>query len=686
MPSIDIMRIDESPHETVNGIRDDTASRGVDLEGAQITAIYADGSTETLRWRALDAYTYGGATGTDVDMTFGFDWHELAATKLLASLQINLQPANSVFDTTFDSDDQSGGSTPGSLSGFPFELAPEYESIAGSLTVHYSGIVSISGNEAVGDLYTTMVVDFTNLPAGGLLGDLRWNSDIDTMRVSGDLFSSNQGNDTLVGGAGNDTLDGGQGTDTADYLSAQGDVRVNLSITGSQSVGASQGSDTLISIENLSGSRFNDILIGSADANMVAGHEGDDRISGLAGNDILKGGLGNDTLTGGLGNDTMDGGAGIDWVSFTGESRPARLDLSVTGPQTTGHGVDVIRNIENIHGGAGNDLLLGNAGANLIRGGNGADNIQGRQGYDLLEGNAGNDILNGGLGNDTLDGGAGVDWVSFMGESRAARLDLSMTGPQATGHGVDVIRNIENIHGGGGNDLLLGNAGANLIRGGNGADNIHGQQGYDLLEGNAGNDILNGGLGNDTMDGGVGIDWVSFMGESRAARLDLSVTGPQATGHGVDVIRNIENIYGGAGNDLLLGNAGANLIRGGNGADNIQGRQGYDLLEGNAGNDSLNGGFGNDTLDGGVGNDRIRGGIGTDTFVFKNGFDCDVILDFQDNIDTIRLLDFGVANFAQARTYATASGSDVVFDFGDGDTLKIHNTTINALGNDLLFV
>ena len=111
----------------------------------------------------------------------------------------------------------------------------------------------------------------------------------------------------------------------------------------------------------------------------------------------------------------------------------------------------------------------------------------------------------------------------------------------------------------------------------------------------------------------------------------------------------------------------------------------YDLLEGNAGNDSLNGGFGNDTLVGGVGNDRIRGGIGTDTFVFRKGFDHDVILDFQVNIDTIRLLDFGVANFAQARTYTTASGSDVVFDFGDGDTLKIHNTTINALGNDLLF-
>ena len=37
MPSIDIVRLDENPHETENGLRSDTASRGVDLAGAKIT-------------------------------------------------------------------------------------------------------------------------------------------------------------------------------------------------------------------------------------------------------------------------------------------------------------------------------------------------------------------------------------------------------------------------------------------------------------------------------------------------------------------------------------------------------------------------------------------------------------------------------------------------------------------------
>ncbi|WP_134726313.1 Hint domain-containing protein [Paracoccus luteus] len=191
MPSIDIVRRDENPHETVNGIRDDTNSRGVDLEGARITVTYVDGSTEILTWHARDSYTYGGATGTDIEMSFGFDWHELSTTKALSSLEIDLQPASSVFDTTLDSGDYpDGNSTPTSLNGYPFRLAPEYEEITGGLTVTYSGIVNLTGSPAVGDLYTTMVVDFSQLPGGGLLGGLRWNSDIDTMRDAGDLVPS----------------------------------------------------------------------------------------------------------------------------------------------------------------------------------------------------------------------------------------------------------------------------------------------------------------------------------------------------------------------------------------------------------------------------------------------------------------------------------------------------------------
>lgn len=182
MPTVDIVRLDEDPHESAYTVRADTSSRGVDLDGARITATYADGTTETLTWQALDPYTNGGAAGENIDMFFGYSWHELSTTKLLTSLQIDLAPASSVFDTTFAMDDDPlGGSTPTSKNGFPFKVAPEYEDLSGTITATYTGIVNLSGSEAVGDLYTTMILDFSGLPDGGLLGDLVWNSDIDTM-------------------------------------------------------------------------------------------------------------------------------------------------------------------------------------------------------------------------------------------------------------------------------------------------------------------------------------------------------------------------------------------------------------------------------------------------------------------------------------------------------------------------
>lgn len=182
MASIDIVRVDGTPRETDHGVRSDTSSRGVDLEGAQITATYADGTSETLTWKALDPYTTGGASGTDINMFFGYSWHELTTTKTLASLSIDLSPANSVFDTTTAMGDDPGDpSTPGSLNGFPFKLGPDYEDTAGEITATYSGIVNLSGSAPVGDLYTTLTIDFSGLPGGGLLGRLDWNSDIDTM-------------------------------------------------------------------------------------------------------------------------------------------------------------------------------------------------------------------------------------------------------------------------------------------------------------------------------------------------------------------------------------------------------------------------------------------------------------------------------------------------------------------------
>ncbi|RID90325.1 hypothetical protein D2N39_18340 [Gemmobacter lutimaris] len=135
------------------------------------------------------------------------------------------------------------------------------------------------------------------------------------------IFGMND-NDRLFGGAGNDTLDGGAGVDFADYRPAAGTgVNVNLSIAGSQLVSASEGFDTLVNIENLSGSGFGDTLTGNA---------GDNVIYGIEGNDTISGGGGVDRLIGGLGQDTLTGGAGADVFFFT---RVADSDL-ISGRDT----------------------------------------------------------------------------------------------------------------------------------------------------------------------------------------------------------------------------------------------------------------------------------------------------------------------------------------------------------------
>src|SRR4051794_5030958 len=72
-----------------------------------------------------------------------------------------------------------------------------------------------------------------------------------------DTLLGGDGNDQLRPGAGNDSVDGGLGFDWAYYDLSAGPVLVNLG-TGSAT---GEGTDTLVSIEGVFGSAFNDTLI-----------------------------------------------------------------------------------------------------------------------------------------------------------------------------------------------------------------------------------------------------------------------------------------------------------------------------------------------------------------------------------------------------------------------------------------
>ncbi|MEM7238117.1 MAG: matrixin family metalloprotease [Pseudomonadota bacterium] len=235
-----------------------------------------------------------------------------------------------------------------------------------------------------------------------------------------DVLVGNAGNNLLDGFEGVDTFFGGAGTDTASYVSALRGVGVRLD--GLASFGNASG-DRLVSIENVTGSRFNDVLVGNAGKNVLDGFVGDD---------------------------TFFGNGGSDTVSYARAAAAvgARLD---GGANFGDAGGDRLVSIENLVGSRFNDVLVGNGAGNL---------------------------LDGFVGDDTFFGGAGFDTVSYVRAAKAvgARLDGLASFGDAAG---DRLISIENLIGSRFNDVLVGNAGINRLEGGAGNDTYFGGGGAD---------------------------------------------------------------------------------------------------------------------------------------------------------------------------------------------------------------
>ena len=465
-----------------------------------------------------------------------------------------------------------------------------------------------------------------------------------------DTLVGDAGNNVLEGGLGDDTINGGSGIDTASYEHALGGVTAFLyrfGTPGNGEASGADGNDTLVGIENLTGSAFDDVLAGNNFDNVLTGGDGNDLLRGRDGNDVLLGGNGDDFLNGGLGDDIIDGGAGYDRATFYNDATTGvTVDLNMQGvAQDTGQGMDTLIGIENVSGSSFGDTLIGDEGDNWLWGSGAAlfDSNNNFIGYsslnnDTLIGNGGNDLLTVGVGNHTLNGGSGVDTVNFTdgGPVSGVTVSLAVSGAQNTGAGSWTLTGIENLSGGVGNDTLTGDGSDNVLAGDLGNDTLIGGAGNDVLYGDGaigadthgtglsgpvttfaditttdatlipGNDILEGGLGNDQLYGGGGIDTASYAHASGGVQVGLYNNGfGEAFGaDGYDQLHDIENVTGSAFDDALGGNNSANTLNGGDGDDGLRGRGGNDTLYGGNGNDFLNGGFGDDTIDGGAGYDR----------------------------------------------------------------------------------
>jgi len=360
-------------------------------------------------------------------------------------------------------------------------------------------------------------------------------------RDGNDTLSGGAGRDTLYGGLGNDSLDGGDHTallgDWVSYAAATGAVSVDLA-TGRAS--GAEGDDTLVNVEAVMGSAYDD---------------------------TLTGGAGNDTLRGGAGNDTLDGGAGTDTAVFSGifgdyiVSSPAAGDITVIGPD----GTDLLRNIELlefddqiftiIRGTAQADSLAGSAGDDALFGGGGTDIMSGGTGDDLIDGGEGADTMAGGSGNDTYIVDDVGDVVTEDADATAAaKAPGEGTPPQDIGSNIDrVVASISYTLGNFVENLSLSGT-ANLSGTGNALANE--------LAGNAGNNLLAGGAGNDQIDGGAGIDVAVYAGQHSQYVLSSGASGFQVDGsgpqEGIDTLQNVERLRFTDGNVAidLAGNAG----------------------------------------------------------------------------------------------------------------------------------
>lgn len=109
------------------------------------------------------------------------------------------------------------------------------------------------------------------------------------------------GADTFTAKAGAESFSGGYGSDTVSHANATAGLTANLG-SPAGNTGFAAG-DKYFSIENLTGTKFSDVLTGDSKGNVLAGLDGNDKISGGGGNDTLVGGLGRDIMSGGAGSD-----------------------------------------------------------------------------------------------------------------------------------------------------------------------------------------------------------------------------------------------------------------------------------------------------------------------------------------------------------------------------------------------
>ena len=292
----------------------------------------------------------------------------------------------------------------------------------GTQALYISGLVGITadltagtasdglgGTDMLFDIETLSGTNFDDSLTGAIADERFFGADGD------DTIAGLGGNDFLFPGLGDDLVDGGAGVnDSVGYNFQTAAIEIDLEAGTARD--GSGGMDTIMNVEDIDGSMFNDVIFGSNGPNFIRGREGTDILMGQDGDDNINGDINNTPDTE---NDTAVYKDFIANYSIT--ILPGTVDV-VDNVGTEGN--DSLINVEFLQfadeifspvlaelpgGGGGNDTLNGTAGTDLINGRASADFLDGLGGDDVIHGGDNDDVVRGGAGDDTLVGGNGDD-------------------------------------------------------------------------------------------------------------------------------------------------------------------------------------------------------------------------------------------------------------------------------------
>jgi len=549
----------------------------------------------------------------------------------------------------------------------------------------------------------------------------------------GDSFSGSSGNDTFEAGGGNDTFAAGDGWDTITFWNTEAGVHVDLSASIVYNDGFGDHDD-IFNVEQVFGSKFDDVIVGNSENNALSGQAGADELTGGGGADQFiydQNGQSTvdacDTITDfGNGTDTINlyGAAGYTAAAETtvsGNPSMATAISSVAGAMAAnsiifftwnGDGYVYVK-------GAGTGSvsydgtlirLAGVTSAPVLSGGNTLAAVPyATQGNDILAGTSGDDniaaldgwdTIIGGDGADNVNGGEGEDSLLYTAASAAVTVDL-LAGI-ATGEGTDTLVSIEVVTGSAHDDTITGAAAAETLNGYHGADMLTGGGGGDsfvisnFYQSNLSDGydtITDFGTGNDSVvfTQAAGYTYNSNLVLSAPADLAAAVSQADSLLSGNQIGFFVYNGDGylyakGAGGDIsfdtalvkLTGVTSAPLFDGASvfTSSAVVASSGDDVLIGTSGDDNIAGLAGNDMLDGGDGNDMLDGGEGDD--ILTGGDGNDTFLLGEGGADTIT--DFGANGDTDVLTFLLGGGGRDFQHLADGGVVG-SATTVVAMDN-----